>query len=110
MTGREKMAAALSSEGAAELPVVLCYEGIYIRDRWWELSRRPWWFREAPDRARQRAWRSETIRALRQDWFQLPAGASRRERETTWIDQRDGQVLEVPIRNIFGLIFFPINK
>ncbi len=34
MTGKEKIEAAFSIDGTPEIPAVICYEGIYIRDRW----------------------------------------------------------------------------
>ena len=95
MTGREKLEAALSGEGAAEIPVVLCYEGIYLRDRWREVSTRPWWYRAAPDVDRQRAWRLEAMDRLGQDWYSLPECRPRAERERLWIDQRGADVVLV---------------
>ena len=72
MTGREKIEAAFSADGARELPVVICYEGIFTRDHWEQVSSHPWWFRQAPDIARQVAWRRDAIRQIGQDWFELP--------------------------------------
>ena len=88
MTGKEKLHAALSGDGSREVPAVICYEGIYIRDRWTELSSRPWWYREAPDLDRQLAWRREVLGQLGQDWFHLPGIAPAGERRDWWIDQR----------------------
>ncbi|MFH1569998.1 MAG: uroporphyrinogen decarboxylase family protein [Gemmatimonadota bacterium] len=98
MTGREKLLAALSPAGSPETPAVICYEGIYIRDRWSELCVRPWWYREAPDLDRQLAWRREVIGRLGQDWFHLPGALSLEERRARWIDQRGGRVFRVDRR------------
>jgi hypothetical protein len=95
MTGRERLEAAFSRDGAAGIPAVLCYEGIYIRDSWRDVSTRPWWYRAAPDVARQRAWRLEVAERLGQDWYQLPECLPRAERERLWIDQRGDEVVLV---------------
>lgn len=92
MTGKEKLRAALSGDGSSGVPVVICYEGIYIRDRWQELSSRPWWYRATPDLDRQLVWRREVIEALGQDWFHLPGIAPVNERRDQWIDQRGDAV------------------
>ena len=59
MTGQQKMEAALSENGTAEIPAVICYEGIFIRDHWEQLTPYPWWYQQAPDIERQMAWRRE---------------------------------------------------
>ena len=99
MTCRERLEAAFSEDGTREIGVTLCYESIYIRDRWREVSSRPWWYREAPDLERQLAWRREAIERLGQDWFRLPQCYSRDERQHLWIDQRDGRTFLVNSRS-----------
>jgi hypothetical protein len=81
MTGREKIRAAFSAEGTPEMPVVICYEGIYIRDHWAELTNCPWWYQQEPLLDRQVAWRRDAIRRTGQDWFSLPVCPSRDDRE-----------------------------
>lgn len=98
MTGREKMEAAFSRDGTPQIPAVICYEGIYIRDRWHELSSFPWWRREDVDLENQRAWRDEVIRKLGQDWFQLPHCATTEDRAQTSVIQRDDGVFRVDQR------------
>ena len=99
MTGRECIEAAFSEDGTREIGVVICYESIYIRDRWREVSSRPWWYREAPDLERQLAWRREAIERLGQDWYRLCAWYPRDERQHLWIDQRDGRAYFVDARS-----------
>ena len=43
MTGRERIEAALSKDGASKIPVVICYERIFIRDHWAGLTGRAVW-------------------------------------------------------------------
>ena len=92
MNGREKMMAAFSPAGTPEIPAVICYEDIFIRDHWTQLSHRPWWVRATPDIETQSAWRREVEEAIGQDWFLLPEGASYEERAHVTIVARGNQV------------------
>ncbi|MFN2285177.1 MAG: uroporphyrinogen decarboxylase family protein [Anaerolineae bacterium] len=92
MNGREKMMAAFSPEGTPEIPAVICYEDIFIRDHWAQLSGRPWWVRAVPDIETQLAWRREVEEAIGQDWFLLPEGASYEERAHVSIVTQGNQV------------------
>ena len=98
MTGRDKIEAALSPDGTGEIPVVICYEGIYIRDHWTQLTSYPWWYRHTPDIERQMAWRRDTIGAIGQDWFDLPRFNSRSKRTSLSIEVRGKDVFEVDRR------------
>ena len=92
MNGHEKMMAAFSPEGTPEIPAVICYEDIFIRDHWAQLSGRPWWVRAVPDIETQLAWRREVEEAIGQDWFLLPEGASYEERAHVSIVTQGNQV------------------
>lgn len=95
MRGREKVEAALSQAGSPEIPAVICYEGVYIRDRWDDLTRYPWWYRHAPDVGRQLAWRREVVNRLGQDWIALPFVAPGAERQHVTIEERPDGVYRV---------------
>ncbi len=95
MTGRSKIEAALSPGGTPAVPAVICYEGIYVRDHWDELTDCPWWYQSSPDVEQQLIWRRDVIERTRQDWFSLPACASRAERAATVIEQRADGVYRV---------------
>ncbi len=99
MTGREKIEAAFSPAGATAYGAVICYEGIYIRDHWDELTGCPWWYQQAPELERQLAWRRDAIVRTGQDWFVLPMTATRRERESYTIRILGGQVIRVDRRS-----------
>lgn len=88
MTGREKILAALSPEGAPEFGVVIPYEGIYYRDRWRELSRHPWWWPQSPDTDKQLAWYRDAIAAMGMDWFGVHASYGESERLALAIEER----------------------
>ena len=94
MTGREKIEAAFSPGGAGEIPAVICYEGIYYRDRWDELTGCPWWYALSHDVDHQRQWRCRAIERVGQDWFHLPLCRSREDREHVFLETRAGSVFE----------------
>jgi hypothetical protein len=94
MTGREKIEAALSEGGTTDFPAVICYEGIYVRDHWAQLTEYPWWFAAEPDIERQLLWRRQAIERTGQDWFELPTCRTREEREALAVETRsDGAAL-----------------
>ncbi|MHB9030411.1 MAG: hypothetical protein ACYC9O_16720, partial [Candidatus Latescibacterota bacterium] len=95
MTGREKIEAAFSPGGAPEIPAVICYETIFIRDHWKALTAAPWWRQFSPDIETQLAWRREVISRIGQDWLRLPFVSPRREREDTEIEVRGGEIFRV---------------
>jgi len=43
LTGREKILAAMSPQGAASTPVVLCYPELFMRECWEKVTSVPWW-------------------------------------------------------------------
>lgn len=81
MTGKEKILAALSGEGTSEIPAVICYEDIYIRDHWSDITSCPWWYAYSPDLEQDLAWRREAIEKTGQDWFRLHPSAPKAFRE-----------------------------
>ncbi|MCL2518727.1 MAG: uroporphyrinogen decarboxylase family protein [Oscillospiraceae bacterium] len=87
MTGKEKIQAAFSKEGTDKIPAVLCYEGIYIRDHWKQLTSCPWWYANETDLDRQIQWHSEVIANIGQDWFALPRGSAS---EYSIVERTDG--------------------
>jgi hypothetical protein len=94
MTGREKVEAAFSRNGTPEFPVVICYEGIFVRDHWDQLVSQPWYAPFLPDLDRQIAWYSEVIEKINQDWFVIEPFYSNQERAAISIEERpDGVYL-----------------
>ncbi len=91
-TGREKIEAAISTQGTAEIPAVICYEGIYTRDHWEQLFDFPWWYSVSPDLDQQLAWRSQLIEKTGQDWFYLPACDPDEIRQDLAIEEQAGKV------------------
>jgi hypothetical protein len=87
MTGRDKIEAALSSNGAKSIPVIIPYESILVRDRWEELAPNPWWDLHSPDLQVQMQWRRKVLKRIENDFLELPLIYSREEREALAIEQ-----------------------
>ena len=98
MNGRAKIQAAFSMQGTPEIPAVICYEDIFVRDHWAQLTGAPWWMRLVPDLKAQLAWRRDVAQAIGQDWFDLPAGPSRAERAHLAVEERGDGVYVVDRR------------
>lgn len=95
LTGREKIEGAFSKNGTSDIPAVICYEGILVRDHWQELVSVPWWYREVPGIECQTLWRREVIEKIGQDWFKLPLGYSREDRKNISIENRPNGVFRI---------------
>ena len=87
MMGRQKIKAAFSKDGTPEIPAVICYEGIFIRDHWDQLTHYPWWYTQTPDIEHQILWHREIMENIGQDWFRLPEFYSKGERKIFSIEQ-----------------------
>ncbi|HOF86605.1 MAG TPA: uroporphyrinogen decarboxylase family protein [Armatimonadota bacterium] len=91
MTGREKIFAALSPDGSAETPVVICYPGIFERDHLGELTDLPWWRLHETDPERRAAFHASLIRATDLDWYELRGGHAGAEQAAVTIsEEADG--------------------
>jgi len=101
MTGRDRMMEALSPAGTGGFPAAICYEGIFYRDHWDEVTSCPWWYVHEADVARQARWRGEAAAFTAQDWFHLPLGADAAAQSGTevigdgdsaeWVDRATGR-------------------
>jgi hypothetical protein len=95
MNGRERVEAAFSPRGTPQIPAVICYEDIFIRDHWSELTGCPWWYASSPHLQEQLAWRREAFAKVGQDWFWLQPFFTRAEREDLRIEVRPEGVFRV---------------
>jgi len=95
MTGREKIEAAFSKEGAREIPSVICYERIFMRDHWQQLFKYPWWYWYWPQAEQQMQWRREAVKKIGQDWVRLWPFYSKEQRQNLSIEVRPGGVFMV---------------
>jgi hypothetical protein len=91
MTGKEKILAALSPDGSPEMPVVICYCGIFERDHLSDLTALPWWHDESADPAVRAAFRTSVVRATGLDWYESRGGASAAEQAAVSLrEEADG--------------------
>jgi len=95
MTGREKMRAAFTKAGTDEIPVVICYENIFYRDHWSEVTSLPWWYMYESDVGRQAAWREEAFPKIGQDWFLLTRGYARESRKNLTLEGGEREAIRV---------------
>jgi hypothetical protein len=92
MNGRERVEAAFSRDGSSEFAAVLCYEELYVRDHWPELTGQPWWKARSPDLdERMEAW-SEIVPAMGHDWMTLASCESRAFRQSRTLEVSPGGV------------------
>lgn len=50
---------------------MLCYENVFFRDRWPQLTQQPWWHVYVSDGERQVQWERDIVSAIGQDWLQM---------------------------------------
>ena len=94
MTGRQMIESAFSLEGTFDIPVVIPYEGIYVRDHWEQLTSCPWWYGQSPDIEHQMQWRRGYWAQTPCDWIGVHLFYSRAERSYLAIEERaDGTFL-----------------
>jgi len=98
MNAAEKIKAAFSFDGTPEIPAVICYENIFVRDHWSELTDTPWWYRESPDIDQQLGWISDVITATGLDLFRLPLFYSHEDRNNITIEPRSDGVYKADRR------------
>ena len=100
MTGREKIEAALSKEGTAQIPAVICYVDIFIRDHWDALTQAPWWYLKAPGLERQMKWRRDVWEQTGLDWYEIPIeyNYTREDRKHIVIEDRGGRIYRMDRR------------
>ena len=64
MNGRQLMERVLSNKGSAQVPVVVPYEGLFMRDHWAELTSCPWWWHWESDPERVMTWWRQALQTL----------------------------------------------
>lgn len=92
MTNRERVNAAFSNEGADEIPVMIPYEGVYMRDRWDELTSCPWYYQLETDLEKQLQWRREIWQWINHDFVGVYPFYGREERKEYIVEPREDGV------------------
>lgn len=86
LTGRQKVEAAFANQGSLEFAATDCWEYVFIRDHWDQLTSWPWHALYSPDLEVQVAWRSEVLARTGQDLLHLSPFYSRQERANLLLD------------------------
>ncbi|MFH0966005.1 MAG: uroporphyrinogen decarboxylase family protein [Planctomycetota bacterium] len=96
MTGREKIQRALSAGGTDAFGAVICYPGIYLRERWEELAGVSYGWEADGDPAKMVEVQKRFVRALGIDWTGVGLGETRefRERHAVEIEEREAYLLD----------------
>ena len=95
MTTIEKFESAFSPDGTPEIPAVICYENIFARDHYKEITDKPWWYQESPDIDLQIAWLDDFLSVTGLDWYRLPLFYPREERSNIYIESRPEGVFRI---------------
>ena len=100
MTGREKIEAALSKEGTAQIPAVICYVDIFIRDHWEALTQAPWWYLKEPSLERQMKWRRDVWGKTGLDWYEIPIDYkyTQKDRNHVVIEEQGNRIYRIDRR------------
>jgi len=88
ITGRQKIEGAFSSEGSKEFAATDCWEYVFIRDHWDQLTASPWYDQYSPDLERQTVWRRSVLARTGQDLLHVGLFYSLQERTDLTIDVR----------------------
>jgi hypothetical protein len=99
MTGKEKIAAAFSSEGSDLIPVVLPYENLFARDHWSDITSYPWWYQFEVDYKKQADWHCELLKTTGFDWFRARLCMSHEDRKLVNIEVRPDGVYKIDMRS-----------
>ena len=91
-TGRQKIEGAFSSEGSKEFAATDCWEYVFIRDHWDQLTASPWYDQYSPDLERQTVWRRDVLARTGQDLLHVGLYYSLQERTNLTIDIRSDGV------------------
>jgi len=93
MTGKDKIFAALSRDGTSELPVTIPYEGIYIRDRWDELTDLPWWYLYSPKTEHYMQYMRDVHEKFSHDWISIHRLPDPEDEQNIEVNESGGRVL-----------------
>lgn len=89
MNGKERFIAAFSENGTPEIPVCICYEHIFIRDHWKQLTEKPWWQMYSPFDEDKYCWQKDVSKKIDQDWVIIPIGLSEEGIKKTILRKRN---------------------
>ena len=85
------MLAAMNGGLDGDLPVVICYQGIFLRDHWEDVTAQPWWYAQSPDLSARLAVEVDLQDKLDLDWISCSMNPPRDWRETHAIRGNGGK-------------------
>ncbi len=74
---------------------MICYESVFLRDHWAQLTKHPWWYLHVPDAQQQVAWTRDLVAAVGQDWLQMFPWTALEDEEHTTVDVKPEGVFRV---------------
>jgi len=95
MTGRDKILAAFTVGGTPEIGVVSCYDAIFRRDHWHELTDVPWWYLNSGVVEKELLWAEDSFRKSGLEWLSVGPCPSRATRRHCRYEQRPDGVWRV---------------
>lgn len=98
MTPREKILKAFEPGGTPQIGAVSCYDGIFIRDHWFELTEVPWWMAGSGIVEQELEWMRDVLDRSGLEWLGQGRCASRAGRRAQRIERRDDEVWRVDTR------------
>lgn len=91
MTGRQKILAAISPQGSASTPIVLCYPELFMRDCWERVTDVPWWGMVSQDIETGIQVQRDLLAVTGEDRVRVWMGVSREERQRYRIEGVDAR-------------------
>lgn len=88
MRPRDKMLSAFTPGGASEVGVVTCYDDIFIRDHWYDLTDVPWHFKGSGIIDQEVAWARDVSQNSGIEWLAVTPCPSRQERRRWRFEKR----------------------
>ena len=98
MTGRGRILAAFGPGGTAAVGAVTCYDGIFIRDHWFDLTTIPWWFWGSGVVEQELAWARDVVDRSGLEWLAVGPCPTRADGEAWRYEQRPDGVWRIDAR------------
>jgi len=91
MTGREKILGAFTPEGTSQFGVVTCYNSIFMRDHWSDITKVPWYYWGSGIVEEELTWIRDYFMKTGLEWLTMWARPARTERQNQrFIERQDG--------------------
>jgi hypothetical protein len=95
MRSRDRMLAAMETGIQGNFPIVIPYEGIFLRDHWEEVTNRPWWAFHDPNLSTWLEVEGDLLEKVEMDWISCGLCPSKGWREGHRIEGEGSRVFLV---------------